>query len=162
MQNTSTGAISISGGTFQATTGIAVLNYSTGAVTISGGTISATSGRAVFNCSTGKITMSQEAGATTLITSANTSDSYGTIFLMPSETDTAVRLEITGGRVENTSTTKGNAIRNNSSGGVNITGGTVSKAGSSGYALYISLVDGKRGAITVGSGATIIGNKYGM
>ena len=156
--NDSIGAVTISGGTVSTTSGDAVYNYSGGTVTISGGTVSATSGRAVYNCSIGKITVSQATGNTTLITSANTSSNYGTIFLMPSGNDTAVRLEITGGRVENTSTTTGNAIRNNSSGGVNITGGTVSKAGSSGYALF----KGDTGAITVGSGATIVGNKYGM
>jgi hypothetical protein len=177
--NASTGAVTISGGTVSATTGRAIYNNSTGTVTISGGTVTATSwgsaiynastgavtisggtvssnGVAIYNVSTGKINVSQAVGATTKVTSANTSSSSGTIYIANSGTATAVRLEITGGTVENTSTTTGNAIRNDSTGSVNITGGTVSKAGNGNYALYR---DTGSGSITIGSGATITGNK---
>jgi hypothetical protein len=116
VSNQSTGAINISGGTVSGT----VSNQSTGAVNISGGTVSGT----VRNESTGKITVSQAAGATTLITSAATSASLGAIMIADSGTETDVRLEITGGTVENTAT--GNAVYNASTGAVNISSGTVS------------------------------------
>jgi len=155
------GTITISGGTVSATVGEAVYNASTGAITISGGTVSSTTNVAVYNASTGKITVSQAAGATTKVTSANNSNSSGTIYIANSGTATAVRLEITGGTVENTSdTTYGNTIRNDSTGSVSITGGTVLRTVRGGlttgsYALY----RGGTGAIIVGSGATIIGDK---
>jgi len=158
LYNSSTGTVNISGGTVQATTGTAVRNNSTGTVNISGGTVSATTGNAVRNGSTGKITVSQSGATPTLITSANTSSSNGTIFLAaPSSDDTNARLEITGGTVQNTSTTTGNAIRNNSTGSVTISGGTVSKAGTGNYAVY----KGGTGEVTI-TGATIVGNNYGF
>jgi len=101
--------------------------------------------------------VSQAAGATTLVTSANTSTTSGTIHIA-SGTSTDVRLEITGGTVENTSTTTGSVIRNNSAGAVRITGGTVSKAGDADYAVY----NNSGGAVTIGAGAAIAGNNYGV
>jgi len=93
----------------------------------------------------------------TLITSANTTEAQATIFIASSGSATDPRLEMSGGTVANTSTTTGNAIRNNSTGAVNITGGTVSKAGDGNYAVY------KSGTGTVSTtGATIVGNNYGL
>jgi len=145
------GMVIITGGTVSATSGIAVSNRGTSAtVSITGGTVSATSGIAVLNgsTSTGKITVS----GTAKVTSANTNSEEGTITLWGSG---YARLEITGGMVENTSTTSGNAIRSDSAGAVIISGGTVSKAGSGNYAVYKS----GSGEVTIGPGATIVGNK---
>jgi len=134
------------------TTGNAVYNLSsTGGVTISGGTISAAAGVAVYNANTGKITVS----GTAHITSANTISTQGTILIANNLTATAERLVITGGRVENTSTTTGNAVYNNSTGAVTISGGTVSKAGAGNYAVYIN----STGEVNITSG-TIVGNNY--
>jgi hypothetical protein len=151
----STGAFTISGGTVSAYTGgaVAVYNNSTGTVTISGGTVQATStgGHAVHNASTGKITISQPAGTTTKVTSSNNSTNNGTIYLADSGTATAVRLEITGGTVENTNNSgnysTANTIYNASTGGVTISGGTVSAV--KGVAVY----NNSTGKITV-SGTT--------
>jgi hypothetical protein len=71
---------------------------------------------------------------------------------------TKVLLEITGGMVENTSTTTGNAVYDIFTGAVNITGGTVSKAGSDGYAVYHKGL----GELTIGSRAKIVGKIYDM
>jgi len=119
--NYTTGAITISGGTVSATTGYTVYNYSTGTVTISGGTVSATTGRAVYNNSTGKITVSQPTATPTLVTSANTTNMQGTIFLaVPTTDNTNPRLEISGGTVENTAS--GNAVYSNSTGTITLNG----------------------------------------
>jgi hypothetical protein len=131
--NASTGTVNISGGTVQQvgeTGGVwVVCNYSTGTVNISGGTVSATAGVAVYNSSTGKITVS----GTAKLTSANTEATESTIYLKDSGTATAVRLEITGGTVENTNT--GNAIYNASTGAVNISG---SVSADTGYSVYMN------------------------
>jgi hypothetical protein len=119
-QSQSTGAVTISGGTISATTGVAVYNYSTGTITISGGTVSAITGQAVYNASTGKITVS----GTAKVTSANTGGAQGTIYISSGGTATDVRLEITGGTVENTAN-NGNAVYNASPGAVTISGGEV-------------------------------------
>jgi len=124
--------LEITGGIVENTAGgTAVYNPSPGTVTISGGTVSATSGYAVFNTSTGKVTVS----GTAKITSANTSNDSGTVCLAYSGTATAVRLEITGGTIENTGN-NGNAVFNGSTGGVTISGGTVTKSGTGGYAVF--------------------------
>jgi hypothetical protein len=145
------GTVNISGGTVSAigASGTAVANIDTGTVNISGGTISATTGKAVDNLSTGKITVS----GTAKITSANITATRGTITI--SGTGTAERLVIEGGTVENTSTTTGNAIYNSSPGAVRITGGTVRATGSNAYAIYNT----STGVVTIGPGATIVGNK---
>ncbi|GBU23950.1 hypothetical protein R83H12_00570 [Fibrobacteria bacterium R8-3-H12] len=128
------GTVNISGGTVQATgsNGIAVMNYSTGVVNISGGEVKATGseGNAVYNYSTGKITVYGSAK----VTSANISSAgNGTISLNNSGTATGVRLEITGGTVENTAA-GGNAVYNGSTGGILLSHnptitGTIMKAG---------------------------------
>jgi hypothetical protein len=179
IHNTSTGEVVISGGTVQGanqSTSRAVVNASTGKITVSGGVVTSGStsygsinneysgmvsitggtvqnsrtGIAVNNTSSGKITVSGG-----VVTSANTSSTAGTITIANSGTATDVRLEVTGGTVENTSTTTGNAIRNNSTGAVSITGGTVTKAGTGGYAIS----NNGDGVITVGPGATVTGEQ---
>jgi hypothetical protein len=145
------GTLSITGGTVTSTSSYAVDNGGFSTVSISGGTVSSTSNPAVYSDSTGKITVS----GTAKVTSAITNTAKGTIFIGDGTATTTV-LEITGGRVENTSTTTGNAIRNDSTGTVSITGGTVSKAGDPDYAVY----KGGSGEITIGAGATIVGNIY--
>jgi hypothetical protein len=154
------GTVSITGGTVSATSGYAVCNsYLAGKISISGGKVSAISGCALYceNSFATSITMS----GTTKLTSANTDTEKGTIYLshLISDPHTSTILEITGGTVENTSTTTGNAIRSDyHTVIVSITGGTVSKAGDGNYAVY----KGGTGEITIGTGATIEGNKYGM
>ena len=157
VENTGTGdavyvgssTVSITGGTVSATSGCAV---NAAEVTVSGtAKVTSTSGCAVSAIG---LTVS----GTAQLTSANTDTAEGTIYIKGNRTTTATQLEITGGRVENTSTTTGNAIRNDSSGAVSITGGTVSKAGNGNYAVYN---DGA-GKVTIGPGATIVGRNYGV
>jgi hypothetical protein len=74
-----------------------------------------------------------------IITSANTNTAQGTVFVtvqMGSDTS-AVRLEITGGTVENTAS--GNAVYNQNNGPIIISGGTISAT--TGYALQSSQAD---------------------
>jgi len=158
VSNNAAGMITISGGTVSTTTGSAVYNNSTGTVIISGGTVSATTGYAAYNYSTGKITVSQDTETPTLVTSANVTETQATIFIASSGTATDPRFEMRGGTVANTSTTTGNAIRNNSTGAVNITGGTVSKAGEGNYAVYKS----GNGTVTIDSAVEITGNNFGL
>jgi hypothetical protein len=128
----------------------------TGSVTVSGGTVSAIGGNAIRSIEpTGKVTVS---GTARVTSSSSTADYAGTICLQYFGTNTAAGLEITGGTVENTSATTGNAVYNNSTGTVNITGGTVSKAGSGGYAVN----NRATGKITIGTGARITGQRFGV
>jgi len=101
----------------------------------------------VYNNSTGKITVSGTAN----VTSANITATQGTIFILSmSDTTTADRLVIEGGTVGNTSASTGNVIRNNSGGGVTISGGIVSATGTSVYAVN----NNSTGALTI-SGGTV-------
>ncbi|GBU26694.1 hypothetical protein R84B8_00204 [Treponema sp. R8-4-B8] len=157
--NYNAGTVTISGGTVSATSGSAVYNNTTGSVTISSGTVSATSGYAVYNNNTGKITVSQTAGAT-LITSANTTAAQGTIFLnAPTSDNTNLRLEITGGIVENTGA-NGRAIYNASKGAVTISAGTVRAIGS-GTVYSVYGANATPGELTITSPpAVIVGNTF--
>jgi len=140
--------LEITGGTVENTdTGDAVCIVSNCGVDITGGTISAKSGRAVSNLSYSRIAVS----GTAMITSASTK---GTIFLGRTYKVGDERLEITGGTVENTSTTTGCAIYDKSEAKVIIIGGKVSKAGDGNYAVY---KEGP-GLIYIGADATIVGN----
>jgi hypothetical protein len=128
--NNGNGAVTISGGAVTGTAGKTIELGSTGTINISGGTVSATSGIAVNNGSTGKITVS----GTAKITSRNTNSSEGTIRIGDAGTVNSIRLEITGGTVENTLSIPGSsggyAIYNAHSAGsqvVSITGGTIGK-----------------------------------
>ena len=157
VHNNSTGTINISGGTVSATSGHAVVNKSTGAVNISHGTVSATNGAAVYNYSDGKITVS----GTAKVTSIYYDDHFGTIYLGNSGTSTAVRLEITGGTVENITPAPTKftpvynfiTIYNDSTGAVLISGGTVSAT--AGSAVY----NNSTGKITV-SGTAKVTSEY--
>ena len=154
---TNYGTINISGGTVSATddNGMAVFNF-IGVVNISGGTVSAsaTTGIAVFNSETGKITVS----GTALVTSANIeAPSGGTIVLYNTGTETDVRLEITGGTVENTAS-GGIVICNNSTGAIDISGGMVSAT--VGYAVFS--VAGAPGAINISGGTVSVTNGYAV
>ena len=170
--NTAAGPVNISGGTVKTTTGYAVYNYVGGAVSISGGIVQATEtngcavqnngvgevnisggtvsaiGNAVYNNAAGKITVS---GTTTRVTSANVTNTSGTIYLRSSGTTADPRLVIEGGTVENTSTAAGNAIYNGSTGAVTISGGTVSTTGTTGGAVY----NNSTGVITVSGTARV-------
>ena len=104
------------------------------------GTIAATtaSGVAINSTSTGKITVLKDA----LITSANTTNTQGTIMLSGGS-DTDTRLEINGGIVQNASGgVNGRAIYNGTVGGIVINGGTVQTrnatdtAAGTGIAIY--------------------------
>jgi len=151
--------VNISGGTVSATSGIAVLNQ-WGVVKITGGTVSATSGIAVYSQNNGGYeTAYVLVSGTAKVTSANTDAKRGTIYL--DNYYKYLELEITGGTLENTSTGTGNALYCNektSRGNIKITGGTISKAGTDGYAVY----NGGTGTVTIGPGATVVGNKYGL
>ena len=145
--NAGTGTVKISGGNLSATSGNAVLNSNTGTVNISGGELSATTGPAVRNSSTGKITVSGNA----LITSANTSTTAGTIYISSAGSTNIERLSITGGTVRNTST--GNAISNESTGAVSVSGSTISAP--LGFAI---LSTNSNAALTLSGTPIITGN----
>jgi hypothetical protein len=115
------GAVKISGGTVQVTSGNAVSNGSngTGPITISGGTVQATTtGRAVSNLYSNTLTIS---GGTLSATSG--------ITLFNNNTPTTVT--ISGGTIQ---TTSGNAVYISAAQTVSISGGTVSAT--TGIAVY--------------------------
>jgi len=145
--NFSTGTINISGGKIETagTNNGTLHNYSTGIINISGGTILATAatGMAVNNRSAGKITVS----GTAEIISENTSSTGATIYIA-NNTNTALRFEITGGKIQNNAE-NGNAIYNNSAGPMNINGGTISAS----YAIN----NGSTGTVYIGGSPNITG-----
>jgi len=125
------GKVFISGGEVSVSDGRAVNNRSKVTVSgeesvkISGGKVSAVDGIAVYNAIDGLIVITGTeaafvAGTDTKVTSANTKNSQGTIFLEDGTTSTTVRLQIDGGEISNTST--GNAIYNASVGYIKIEG----------------------------------------
>ena len=148
--NNSTGKITVTGGTVSVqSAGTAIYNYSTGEVTVSGGSVSAgTNGNAILNYALGKIYVS----GTALVTSQNTINTQGTIWLhAPSPDSTDIRLVISGGTIKNTYTgNNSNTIYNGSTCGITISAGTVSKSGS-GYA-----VNSPNGIVTVTAPPAII------
>jgi len=139
--NNTGGKTTITGGTVRATGSYAVNNTNSGTVDITGGTITANSS-AVYNNTNTKVTIS----GTAMITSADTG---GTIFLPAMGSGTTVRLEISGGTVENTRD-NGRAVYNFSFGGITITGGTIRATGNNGYAVF----NGSTGVVTI-TGGTI-------
>ena len=146
--NTGTGTIKVSdAGIVKATgsSGHGIYNASTGNVTISGGTVQSDSYVAIFNYSTGKITVSGGK-----VTSAMDNYNYGTIYLDNPISGTAARLEITGGTVENTAAVgkNGSAIRNRSTGAVNVSGGTV-------QANWIAIDVANTGKLTISGTAKV-------
>jgi len=125
----SEGTVNISGGTVvKSAAGRAAVYNSIGkdgVINISGGTIDGgkNSMSAVYSVTRGKVTVS----GTAIITSANPAAEAGALWLGPNMYANEVRLEMTGGTVRNTSgAATGNAIRSDTYGLVNITGGTVS------------------------------------
>ena len=151
------GTVTISGNAVvSATTGTAIQNSGEGGtLTITGGTVSSGTGTAILNYYTlTKIIVSGTAN----ITSANTKATEGTIRIAKLDTkarpdNTEVRFEMTGGTVTNTSkAATGNAIRSDSTCGINITGGTVSTASANGFAINNT----STGAVNT-AGATIQG-----
>jgi len=91
---------------------------------------------------------------TAKITSARSTENNGTMYWGTNNGLTAV-LEMTGGTVENTSSTTGNAIYNNSTSAINITGGTVQATGAGGYAIN----NNSTGVVTVSTRAKITGRQ---
>ena len=128
IMNMTDGVIEILGGTIRNTytsaSGLFNTIYNapngatTGTVDISGGTVIALTGRAIYNYGPGKITIS---GTETLVTSANSNASFGTIINIYGE------IKILGGTVSNTykGGNTGSAIFNSSTGTIDISGGTV-------------------------------------
>jgi len=88
------------------------------------------------------------------VTSANTSTTSGTIY----NYSTSGGVTISGGTVSNTSTGNGNAIYNRTTGTVTISGGIISKAGAGNYAVN----NVSTGTVTIDPAATIVGNNYGI
>ena len=132
------GSVTIGGNAnVSVTTGTAVYNYvSVNNLSIKGNAaVSATTGYAVYNYHSGGLSISENAR----VTSANTNAAQGTIHLAkPSGTaeNTNVRLEMKGGTVRNTSTAAtGNAIYSATTGGITISGGTVSTTATGGFAI---------------------------
>jgi hypothetical protein len=122
--NIGKGTINISGGLVSATNFRAIEDQEEGIINISGGTVSATTGCAI-GCRKGKITIL----GTAKVTSANPRGDRGTIYLPNYDDNTALRLVITGGTVENMATLGGCAIYNESKGAIEISGGMVNSIG---------------------------------
>ena len=145
IENSSTGAINVSGGTVKASyssgSGRAIFNSSSGTVTISGGTVSSFAGIAVDNGASGRTVVS---GGT--VTSAVTNVGLGTIFMTGSGTSLVSRIQISGGTVTNTAA-GGNTIRNDATGSISVTGGKVEKASSG-----IAISNASTGTVNISSG----------
>ena len=107
--------------------GIAINNTSTGAININGGTVSSVDNIAINNVSAGLITISEaNPDMPTLITSENFNSAEGTIYLGSLGMSGEAILIMNGGVVTNNgSSGNARAIRNDSRGAVNITGGRV-------------------------------------
>lgn len=116
----------------------------------------------VYTCASGKLTIDDTVGCGK-ITSSITSFNSGTIQASGSSANTAM-LEIKGGTVENTDTTRlnfgdgGNAIRNSGC-TVSVSGGTVTS--SSGGAAILSTNSYPLGAVNVSGGTVKNINQYG-
>jgi hypothetical protein len=138
--NGSNGTIAIYGGTVSrdvSSTGVTIENTDVGSITVSGGTVSSTTGIAVRNLSQGKITVS----GTARVTSANpdtAGTNAGTILLQGGTG--GFTLEITGGKIENTSA-NGIAVYNRSISGIRMTGGEVSTTGANATSFGIDAVN---------------------
>jgi|GEM_PF-5677934 len=123
--NVANGKLNVMGGTLSTTTGRVVTNNTSGVLNVMGGTLTATTGWAIYGVGAGKITISEDPAlpGSTLVTSGGgyTVD----IFAVTGNTD--VRLEVTGGTLQNTGaiTSTNTVVRNASAGVVKVTGGTV-------------------------------------
>ena len=131
-RNDSYGRLTISGGTVSLTnaSGMAIYNTSNGEVHITGGVVEAKgeNGIAVYSTSKGEVTVSGDAVITSSNTNGLNSPYPGTILIVNSDDVSGTCLEITGGRIENVSST-GVVIYNNSPGTINISGGDVTSTG---------------------------------
>ena len=108
-----------------AVSGRTINNQSTGYVTINAGTVNAGNGVAIWNARTGIINIGHLNGNRANIRSASANGNEGTIVLAD-EGGAVIRLNMTGGLVENTANVPdGRAINNLSNGIINISGGTV-------------------------------------
>jgi len=144
--NTSTGTLTISGGTVLLTseTGMAIGNSFTGKIQIVGGVVEARCANAiaVYSTAKGKVTVSGDA----VITSCY-SNRIGTISIEDSDGASGTCLEITGGTVENTYD-DGCAIFNKSPAAINISGGMIF--------AFCAVFNDESGTINI-SGGTISG-----
>jgi hypothetical protein len=149
---TLSGTINISGGTVSAL-GRAIISTN-GAVNISGGTIDGGSAIAISIQGTGLVTISQaDAENPTLVTSANVTNTSGTIQTSP--TGTGVILRITGGTVQNTGNNANSfaIYKANVNTSITIDDGTVKSTGAnSTYAIRSA----GNGSITVTSPPAVI------
>ena len=149
--NSSTGTLTISGGTvlLNSKSGIAIYNQSTGTAIISGGIVKATgtNAEAISSSCRGKVIISGNAE----ITSSRTNEFMrGTIIIAADGESSDICLVIKGGKIENTAK-NGNAISNFYTGAVNISGGTISvTAGTAVFSRYgrITISGGKISATT--------------
>jgi hypothetical protein len=122
--------------------------------------VQSTSGIAIDNnANTGRITISETTDTPTKITSANITNTAGTIWLSGTQALTAPRLIIEGGTIQNTAaagTGGGHAIYNASTnGGIIISGGTItsSSARTGSYALLYAPT--AIGSLTLDENATL-------
>jgi hypothetical protein len=168
--NTSSGTLTISGGTVQAGGGVTVqCSASTGTINITGGTLSSSSNRALNNgaatvnisggtlsSSTGYALVMNGNGKVTIsgsarLTSNNTSATQGTIFLSAAATSAGGGLTITGGTVINT-TLAGNAIYKAGNATITASGGTIQAGAATSFAI-----NNAGGGTVTTTGATVIG-----
>jgi hypothetical protein len=147
-----------------------LFNHSGGTVTITSGTINClvsngVNGTMIING--GTINCGIRNGSTLTINNGTIVNSSGATIDQTGTTSLGspitVIVTINGGTIETTGTTSSDyAIRNKGPNTVNIAGGTVRATGSA-YAIYNYNGDnGEVGTVTIGAGATIIGNKYGV
>ena len=158
IHNNAAGTANITGGTVQNdSTEPTIYNYGAGKINISGGEVIATSGNAIYAYGAGTITVSDDPfiAGSPLVTSGGAR----TIDIRAISGNTDVRLEITGGTVENTSSTAngGQAIYNSSSGSVNISGDAMvqnyNPAGTAGNTWTIS--NGSTGELNISGDAVV-------
>ena len=162
IQNVSTGTVNVSGGRVITTTGTAILNNNSGTVNITGGEVSATTGYAIYCMGTGKVTVSYDPAlrGAPLVKSAG----QYTVFIGNVPGDTSTRLEISGGKVQNTGTVNNSchAIYNASLGVVLIHGDAVVENSAASGATW-TINNASAGTVII-SGGTVqnLSNDAGM
>jgi hypothetical protein len=138
LRNNGTGTLTISAGTVRADTSVAVFNNGAGNITITGGTVRSNTGIAIQNNGSGRITISGG-----VITSSNANAAGGTIVLASGS------LTVSGGTLQNSvASSSSRIIRNNGTGAVTVSGGTVTAT--NGNAIH----NDSTGSVTV-SGGTV-------
>ena len=167
ISNNSTGVVTVSSNSMVfGVWGIAIQNNNTGAITVSNSTVDGGPGIAIRNNNTGVITVSNSAH----ITSVNNNLGEGTIVLSGGTSNSAPRLIITDASVENhqgltaiinysdgamnisgiVGAIGGIAIRNESTGAINISDGEVNSQDG------IAILNNSTGAITVSNAGSVI------